>query len=330
MTAHRVRYGIVGFGRFAEKAIAPAIKRSDNSELVAVQNRSLAKAKAAATQCEAPLAFDSVTELVAHSAVDAVFIASPNAHHCEETVLAAKAGKHVLCEKPMAMNVSECERMIEVCRQNGVKLMVGHMARLSPLVQRMRELVRSGAVGRVIRAASDFVYDSRRSTRSWLLDRKLAGGGPTFDVGVHCLDTLRFVLDQEVVSLKGELEPKPTDERTEATSQLLMRFSKGTVGLVFSSYESPLRESRIEILGTDARLSAIDFTVGERRGELRIERRNTGGSPDSIAESFDIPNLYVEEIQHFSDCILSDRTPVLSAENALANQRVLDEAMRLR
>ncbi len=328
MTARRVRYGIVGFGRFAEKAIAPAIGRSRNAELVAIQNRSLAKARVSALQCGAPLAFESVAELVAHPDVDAVFIASPNANHCEETVLAAQAGKHVLCEKPMAMNASECMRMIEVCRQRNVKLMVGHMVRLSPLVRRMRELVHSGAVGRVVRAVADFVYDGRLSSRSWLMDRTLAGGGPTFDVGVHCLDTLRFILDDEVVSVKGTLEPKPTETKTETTSQLLLRFSKGAIGLVFSSYESPLRESRIEILGTEARLSALDFTVGERRGELLIERR-TGGTPDAITESFEIPNLYVEEIIHFSECILSDREPLLSAENALANQRVLDEAMTL-
>jgi predicted dehydrogenase len=238
------------------------------------------------------------------------------------------AGKHVLCEKPMAMNLSECEQMIDACRRHNVKLMVGHMVRLSPLVRRMRELVHSGAIGRVVRAVSDFVYDGRLSSRSWLMDRTLAGGGPTFDVGVHCLDTLRFILDDEIVSLKGELEPKPTETNTEATSQLLMRFSKGTIGLVFSSYESPMRESRIEILGTEARLVTLDFTVGDRRAELLIERRSSG-TPDTIAESFDIPNLYVEEINHFSECILYGREPVLSADNARANQRVLDEAMKL-
>lgn len=329
MTAPRVRYGIVGFGRFAEKAIAPAFKQSRNSVLVAVQNRSLAKAQSAAQQHGVPLAFESVAALVAHPEVDAVFVASPNALHCEETVIAAQARKHVLVEKPMAMNMGECRRMIEVCKQNAVKLMVGHQVRLSPLVRRMHELVRSGAVGQVVRAAADFVYDGRLSTRSWLLDRKLAGGGPTFDVGVHCIDTLRFVLDDEVVSLQGELRPKPTTDTTEATSQLLMRFARGTIGVVFSSYEAPLRESRIEILGTEARLSAVDFTVGERCATLVIERRNAAGSPDWLEEAIDVPNLYVEEINHFSECILNNTEPVLTAQSALGNQRVLDAAMRL-
>ncbi|MER3522536.1 MAG: hypothetical protein C4326_00340 [Ignavibacteria bacterium] len=329
MSTTRVRYGILGFGRFAAKAIAPAIRQSVNSELIALQNRTLAKAQQAAAGLGMALAFDSPAALIAHPDIDAVFIASPHAQHCEETLLAAAARKHVLCEKPMALSVVECERMIDACARSGVKLMVGHMVRLSPLVQRMRELVLGGAVGDVVRAAADFVYDGRLSTRTWLLDRRMAGGGPTFDVGIHCLDTLRFVLDDEVTALKGEMEPKPTDEHTETSSQLLMRFSRGAIGVIFSSYVAPLRESRIEIIGTEARLSALDFTVGERRTGLLIERRTASGTIERVVETFDIPNLYVEEINHFSSCLLQDTEPVLNAHNALANQRVLDEAMRL-
>lgn len=321
-----VRYGIVGFGRFAQKAIAPAIQRSRNSRLVAIQTRSRGKAEQAAARFGVPLAFASSHELAAHPEVDAVVIASPNAHHCSDTLAVAACGKHVLCEKPMATNVAECEQMIQACRGAGVKLMVGHMVRFSPLVQRIRDLVCSGAVGRVIRASADFVYDGRLSSRTWLTDRALAGGGPTFDVGVHCLDTLRFVLDDEVTSLKGELEPAPADETTERSSQLMMRFLHGAIGIIFSSYEAPLRESRIEILGTEARLSALDFTVGGRRSLLQVEKRTA----DVTTEEFDVPNLYIEEINHFTDCILNDREPILSAANGLANQRVLDQAMRLK
>lgn len=324
-----VRYGITGFGRFAEKAIAPAIQQSHNSTLVAIHNRSMAKAKDAASALNIPLAFNSVSNLVAHPDVDAVFIVSANSAHCEETILAAEAGKHVLCEKPMAMNVAECERMIEACKQNNVKLMVGHMVRLSPLVKRMKELVQSGAIGKIIRAESDFVYDGRLSSRAWLLDRKVAGGGPTFDVGVHCLDTLRYVLDDEVISVKGELEPVPDGSRTESSSQLLLRFFRGTIATIFSSYASPIRESRIEIIGTEARISSVDFTVSGCQSQLRIEKRSTGGTPDIVIEEFDVPNLYTGEVNLFYDCIINNTEPSLSAENAVKNQYVLDQAMAL-
>lgn len=324
-----IRYGITGFGRFAEKAIAPAIQQSHNSTLFAIHNRSISRAKDAASVLSIPHAFDSVADLVAHADVDAVFIVSANSAHCEEAILAAEAGKHVLCEKPMAMNVAECERMIEACKRNNVKLMVGHMVRLSPLVKRIKELVQSGAIGKIIRAESDFVYDGRLSSRSWLLDRKVAGGGPTFDIGVHCLDTLRYVLDDEVISVKGELEPVPDGSRTESSSQLLLRFSRGTIATIFSSYASPIRESRIEIIGTEARISSVDFTVSGRQSKLRIERRSPEGTPDIVVEEFDVPNLYTGEVNLFSDCIINNTEPLLTAANAVKNQYVLDQAMAL-
>jgi predicted dehydrogenase len=325
----KVRYGIVGFGRFAEKAIMPAIRQSYNSEPVAIQNRSLTKAKQLAALHGIPFAFESVEALVAERSVDAVFIASPNSLHCPETIVAARAGKHVLCEKPMAMNVVECEAMIAACRENNVKLMVGHMVRLSPIVERVRDLVQLGVVGHVVRVRADFVYDGRLSSRQWLLDRTIAGGGPIFDVGVHCLDTLRFILHDEVVSLKGELVPTPTATRTERSAQIVLRFSRGTIGTIFCSYDSPIRESALEVFGTDARLSAMDFTVGSRHVKLDIAKGREDGAVQHESEEFDVPNLYVREVNLFSECILNNTEPPLTGENGLRNQRVLDEAMNL-
>lgn len=325
----KIRYGIIGFGRFADKTIAPAIKQSTNSELIAVQNRSLAKAKAVAEAHGVPLAFDSVAELVAHRDVDAAFIISANHLHCPETILAAKAGKHMLVEKPMAMNVRECESMIEVCASHKVKLMVGHMLRLSPLLQRARQLIGSGALGNIVHAQANFIYDGRLSARGWLTERKTAGGGPIFDVGVHCLDTLRFILDDEVSLVQGILHPKPTGEQTETSAHLLLRFSRGTMASIFCSYESPVRQSYLEILGTEARMSAADFTVGSRRAILKIDRRIGNDLPNTTIEEIEVPNLYVDEVTLFSNCILNNIDPPLTALSALENQRVLDAAVAL-
>lgn len=324
--SRKIRYGIAGFGRFAEKAIGPAIMQSCNSTLVAIQNRSLAKARSVADNLGVGLAFDSVGAMVAHPDVDAVFIVSANALHCVETLLVAEARKHVLCEKPMARTVAECQQMIDACKRSRVKLMVGHMVRFSPLIRRMRELVTSGAVGRVVRAESDFVYDGRLSSRAWLLDRSVAGGGPTFDVGVHCIDTLRYILDDEVVGVRSELSPEPDTDRTESSSQLLLRFARGAIGTVFSSYEAPLRESRVSVLGTEARITTLDFTVGGRTSELRIERRGSSGPPEVAVEQIEVPNLYIEEVDAFSACILDNTDPPLDTADALGNQRILDLA----
>ncbi len=322
----KIRYGIIGFGSFAERAIAPAIRASGNSELVALQKRSLEAAKHKAQEYSVPLAFESVEDLVRQREIDAVFIASANLEHCRGTVAAAKAGKHVLVEKPMAMNAIESKTMIDACRRNRVKLMVGHMIRFSPLVVRVRDIVRSGPIGTVRFARADFMYDGRLSRREWFKDRKVAGGGPIFDIGVHCLDTLRFVLDAEVLSVAGTTEPIPGKVRTETTAALSLRLTKGTLASIHCSFESSVRRSLIEIIGTDGMLSATHFTVGDRGTPLTIFE---GAGDHARTETITVPNLYGEEIRHFSSCILENELPCVSGEEGLKNQKVLDAAMKL-
>jgi predicted dehydrogenase len=323
----KVRYGIAGFGRFAERAIAPAIRVSANSELVALQKRSLADARGKAAEHGIPLSFDSVGGMVAHPDVDAVFLVSANSCHCPETLLAARAGKHVLVEKPMAMNAREAEEMIAACARHSVKLSVGHMLRFSPLICRMRDIVRSGGLGRVHSVRADFIYDGRLSRRGWLYDRSVAGGGPVFDIGVHCLDTLRFILGDEVSSVKSELDPWPTALRTESTAHLLLRFNGGTIGAILCSFDAPTRRMFIEIVGTEGMLAANEFTSGMRTVELRWTMGKGENPAETQVETIDVPNLYVEEITRFSDCILTGREPELSGLNGLQNQRVIDQAM---
>ncbi|MBM4160863.1 MAG: Gfo/Idh/MocA family oxidoreductase [Ignavibacteria bacterium] len=322
-----VRYGIIGFGSFAERAIAPAIRASANSELVAIQKRSRSAAQEKASALSVPLAFDSVDELVNHPDVDAVFIVSANSAHYEETLAAARAGKHVLVEKPMAMNAHEAGDMIEACSRVRVKLMVGHMIRFSPLARRIQHHVRSGTIGRVSFARSEYFYDARLTQRSWLTDRAIAGGGPIYDVGVHCLDTLRFVLDDEVISVKSHLNPRPTDSATERTASLSLEFSRGTAASILCSFEAPTRRSFIEVIGTEGILSASDFTLGDRTLLLEISLRTDGSTVEVRHEEMSVPNLYVEEVTSFSSSILTDADVAIPGIVGLMNQRVLDIAL---
>ena len=327
MSRTKVRYGIIGFGGFAERAIAPAIICSPAAELLAIQKRSLEAARLKAKELGIPLAFDSVGELVAHPDLDVVFIASPNAKHCEETEVAARAGKHVLVEKPMALSQAESERMIAACAAARVKLMVAHMLRFSPLLQRMRHLVAEHAIGPGISAHADFVFSGSHSPRSWLTDRTLAGGGPVFDVGVHCLDTLRFVLDDEVATVSAELSPTPTALKTEESAQIALSFSRGTIGSIFCSFLAPMRRSNIRIMGSTGFLRAEDFTTGSRTLELVRRTAKDGNLVSDDAEHIDVPNLYIEEITHFSECILSGKDHASPGENGRRNQIVLDAIM---
>lgn len=325
----KIRYGITGFGRFAENTIMPAILESSNSELVAIQKRSLKEAQEKAKQYNIPLAFDSAEELVKHPDVDVVFIVSPTLTHAPEAIAAAKAGKHVLTEKPMAMNSDEAKEMIKVCKDNNVKLMVGQMARFSPVNFRIRELIKSGAIGKVAFAKAEFFYDVRVSKRWWSRDTKIGGGGPTFDIGVHCLDTLRYILDDEVVSVKSQLAPAPNEEKTELISTLALKFSKGTPANIFTSFTAPFARIFIEIIGEDGVISAERFTLSNLTVSLKIMKGKNGELNETIIEEIKVPNIYEKEVTHFSDCVINNKEPMIAGEEGLKNQIVLDEAMKI-
>jgi len=324
---HPVRFGIAGYGGFAARAIAPAIRNVKTAQLVALQNRSAETARANASAAGVPHGFTSVEEMVRHPDVDAIFIVSANVAHCRETIAAAEAGKHVIVEKPMAMSAAEAESMVAACRRNDVRLMVGHMIRLSPLAIRIREVLRSGVIGAVRSARAEFIYDARLSQRSWLYDRRRAGGGPVFDVAVHCIDTLRFVLEDEVVHIAAALDPPPTPERTEATSHLALRFSRGALASVICSFRSPVRRRFIEIVGDDGILSAADFTAGDITTRLDLALGRDDRGIETRSEPIVVPNLYVAEVSHFCDAVLHGAPLELTGENGLENQRIIDAAM---
>ncbi len=327
MKQRTIRYGIIGFGRFAEKAIAPAIRRARNSEVVGLQKRSAEEARKKADECSIPLAFSSVDDLVRHPDIDAVFIVSANAAHCPETVAAANAGKHVIVEKPMALSAREAQAMIDACASNGVKLMVGHMVRLSPLVRRAKELIAAGRIGSVKAARAEFIYDARVSHRKWLIDRAVAGGGPVVDVGVHCFDTLRYVLGGEPASVSAALWPLPTAASTEESAFVSLQFPDGVLASVFCSYTAPYRRVFLEIMGTEGIITVPDFTSGDRDGRL-ILTRGKGDAPGvPVSEEIAVPNLYIEETAMFTDWILGGPEPELNGSNGLANQRIIDRAL---
>ena len=329
MTQRTIRYGIIGFGRFAERAIAPAIRRARNSEVVALQKRSLEEARSKANECSIPLAFSTVEELVHHPDIDAVFIVSANSAHCPETLAAAGAGKHVIVEKPMALNSREAELMIAACAQGGVKLMVGNMVRLSPVVRRVKELIAAGRIGHVKAARAEFIYDARISHRKWLIDRAVAGGGPVYDVGVHCIDTLRYILGGEPATVTGTLWPAPTGTSTEESAFLALQFPDGVMASVFCSFTAPYRRVTLEIIGTEGVITAPDFTSSDQAGRLTLTRGKGDRTADVATEEIAVPNLYIEETTLFTDWILGGEEPGLTGSNGLLNQRILDRALTL-
>ncbi|MGD0339853.1 MAG: Gfo/Idh/MocA family oxidoreductase [Bacteroidota bacterium] len=322
-----INYGIVGFGSFAEKTLAPAFLRAKFSKLVALQKRNRDAAQKIADQWSCR-AYTDPAELVRDPEIQVVFSTGVNSTRCAETILAAEAGKHVLVEKPMAMNAEECRKMIDACRTNRVKLMVAHMVRFSPAVRKIKDMIQSGRIGKVATVRCEFVFPARDSQRSWFFDRTLAGGGPVFDIGVHCIDTLRYVLNDEVETVRSVIQPEPTELLTESSSVIAMKFHGSTLANVTVSFVSGIRRTTLEIIGSRGMITCFGFSWIMYSPLITL---TTAEDPDEpVTEEFIVPvgNLYTDEIDDFSRCIMDDTTPSIPGEEGLKNQLILDTVMK--
>jgi 1,5-anhydro-D-fructose reductase (1,5-anhydro-D-mannitol-forming) len=322
-----INYGMIGFGSFAEKTLAPAFLKTKYSKLVALQKRNHETAEKVAGQWSCR-AYTDPAELVKDPEIQAVFITGVNSTRCAETILAAEAGKHVLAEKPMAMNAGECRRMIDVCRANNVKLMVAHMVRFSPAIRKIKDMIQNGRCGNIAAARAEFVFPATDAQRSWFFDRTLAGGGPIFDIGVHCIDTLRFVLDDDVTTVRSVLQPQPTDLVTESSAVIAMQFRKSTLANVTVSFVSGVRRTTLEITGSKGMITCFGFSWMMYSPLITL---TTADDPDEpVTEEFIIPvgNIYADEIDDFSQCIMYDTIPSIPGEEGLKNQLILDAAMK--
>src|SRR5437588_10759159 len=194
-----IRFGILGFGLHAAKRLMPGFALAQNCTVTGLSRRSLEKAQESAREWKIPHAFDSATALCRSPEVDAIFVATPNDSHLKDVLLAIENGKPVLCEKPMGINADECRQMVGAARRAKLLLGVAHVFRFERSTANLRERVAEGQVGKLVFARSEFSYPARTHPRKWLTDAKMAAGGPIVDVGVHCIDALRYILSDEVV-----------------------------------------------------------------------------------------------------------------------------------
>jgi predicted dehydrogenase len=322
-----INYGIIGFGKFAEDKIAPAFLKTKFSKLAALQKRDRDTAQKIADQWSCR-AYTDPAELVKDPEIQAIFSIGVNSTRCAETILAAEAGKHALIEKPMAMNAEECRRMIDACRASNVKLMVAHMVRFSPAVRKIKEIIGSGRLGNITTVRSEFVFPATSAQRTWFFNRTLAGGGPIFDIGVHCIDTLRYILDDEVETVCSVIHPEPTEFLTESSAVIAMKFRGSVLANVTVSFVGGIRRAVLEITGTKGSITCPDFSWIMYSPMITLTIADDPDEP--VTEEFivQVGDLYADEIDHFSRCIMDDTVPLIPGEEGLKNQIILDAAMK--
>jgi D-xylose 1-dehydrogenase (NADP+, D-xylono-1,5-lactone-forming) len=315
-TPERIRWGVLSTARIGRKAVAPAIARSTNGVLMAVASRDAATAAEMAAEVGAPRAYGSYDELLADPDVDAVYVSLPNVMHAAWSIRAAAAGKHVLCEKPLAMSSEECLAMDEAARGSGVVLMEAFMYRFHPRFERLLERVRAGDLGRLRFVQASFTFKVTDPANIRL--QQALGGGALMDVGCYAVNVARTLMGAEpdAVHASAEWTPGGVDEQLVGT----LCFPAGGVAQIACSLAAARSEDVLVVgeLGTARMRHAFVPTPAP----IGLEFHLPPDPPDVLG--FDPIDSYQRMVEHFGDCALAGVAPRYDAREAVANMRVIE------
>ena len=308
MSYPKVRWGLIGCGDIARKRVAPALHDSPLCELIAVSRGRSELAESFAQQFGARRWCSDWQDLLTDYEIDAIYVATPVHLHAEQTIAAAERGKHVLCEKPMALNVADCDRMIAACRANDVKLGVAYYRHFYPAVRRVKELVESGELGVPVVVqinAFEWFDPLANDPRAWLLDKRRSGGGPMFDFGCHRIEVLLNIFG-DVRDVKATLANTFFDREVEDTATAVFQFERGTCGTLTVTHA--------------AREPQDTFDLFCSHGSIHIPVLNEGTmrivTPDGerIETHPNAANIHQPLIDDFATAVLQNREPLVTGE----------------
>jgi 1,5-anhydro-D-fructose reductase (1,5-anhydro-D-mannitol-forming) len=236
---------------------------------------------------------------------------------------AIKHKKAVLCEKPMGMNAGECRQMVEAAKAAAVPLGVAQVFRFEDSTTRLRERLRSGEIGQPVFARAEFSTPGRKAARTWLYDSAVAGGGPIVDVGVHCIDALRFILEDEVTHVAARAASDAGSRSVEAGAILILQFSRGTLASVLVSFRAEYR-TPLEIVGETGVLRADDGLTVERPVSVQLRRDGSVVRTEVVSNQY----AYARQVDMFADAVEGHSTFAVPGEEGWQNQEILDAAYR--
>jgi predicted dehydrogenase len=321
----QLRWCIVGLGRISMDHFMPAVELSKAGKLTALVSGHREKAEKQAAQYNIPspsiYSYDNYDEIRQNKEIDAVYIALPNSMHAEYTIRAAKAGKHVLCEKPMATSVADCKAMIEACRKARVKLMIAYRCQYNPLHLKAIQLIRSGALGQVQMIESSFGFNIRAG--EWRLNRKLAGGGPLMDVGIYSLNASRYLTGEEPGDIKANSSVIDRDgrfEEVEENDSWTMKFPSGIVASCNTTYGAN-GANYFKVHGSKGSIQ-MDPAFGY--DGMHLTGQLDGQTIDEPETEHD-PRDFTRQADYFADCVWSNREPKTNGDEGLRDTILMSQ-----
>jgi glucose-fructose oxidoreductase len=314
----KLRWGIAGLGGFSESILIPGLQRVRRAKIQAVFSHTAARAKAIAEKYDIPSAFSSYEEFL-QSGIDAVYIGSANADHHQQVIKAAAAGKHVLCDKPLALSSKEAEEMVEACKAHNVRFAVNYVYRFNLLLEKAKELIENQTIGKLISIDAHFNINFLPGD-NFRYSKSKSGGGAIRDLGTHIIDMFRY-LNGEMSVIAGEVDKVVYKSEVDDFACALLKFERGGVGYVNVSYNASRAANRVEIIGHKGTI-LIDNLINSRYASTKVTLLIEGEAKKAFRKR---SNKQQRLLKAVTIAFLKNEEPSITGVDGLINLRLLEQ-----
>ena len=314
----KLKWGVIGCGRFSEESLIPALKLLRKSTLNSVFSNNAQRAKSIAEKFGVADYFTSLDEFL-KSDIEAVYIGSTNADHYEQVLKAARAGKHVLCEKPLSITSAQAEEMVKVCRENNVQFAVNYTYRFHPLMLKAKEILDMQLLGKLVCISLNFNIDLPPGS-NFRFNKKLSGGGALRDLGTHMIDLLRF-FGGEIVSVDGLMDNIVYSSEVDDFAAGIVKFEDSGYGYFNVSFNSKKAFNRMEINGHKGAIS-IENLIGAKHATSKMTILLDGEAKKAFRKR---GNKLLNLLRSVQGSFLKNETPLVTGSDGYINMKIMEE-----
>lgn len=323
----KLGYAVVGLGNYATNQIMPRIKNCEFAELKALVSGTPAKLEKYGAEYGIPKThwynYQTYDRMRDNPDIDLVYVILPNSMHAEYSIRASQAGKHVLCEKPMATSAAECEAMIAAAKKAGKKLMIGYRCHFEPYNLKAIEMIKAGALGKPTLIFAEHGFNAQPN--QWRLDKPMSGGGSLMDIGIYSLNAARYLAGEEPVEVSAMEVTDRSDPRFKTVEDRIdwqFRFPSGLIADCVSSYSSNHNHYRVT-----GQKGWVELEPATSYQGIEMWTR-LGGKREQVVLPAPAKNMFVRQLDHLAECAMRDREPIVSGEEGLRDMRLIEAIYR--
>ena len=336
----KVKWGIIAAGGIAKRRTLPAMQFCENAEIVAVMDKSVEALKSIREEYGIPYIYEDEDELLNNPEVEAVYVASPVCFHKEQARKVLAAGKHLLLEKPIGLTLEEAEEVKNYAEHSPQKVGIGMVMKMHPGHQKIRELIKQGTLGEIVNCRAQLTCWFPDMENNWRQKWATGGGGALVDMGIHCVDLLRYLLDDDVEKVYGDVATKTFQYEVDDSADCMLRMKKGANCFVDVHFNIPDEAAKgvLEIYGTKGSVMATGTIGQDGGGEILLTLSDQSGGYNSQQNrdntnatqclEFERENIYAKQMTQFSDVILNGGEAFTTIENAYETMRIIDALYR--